>query len=59
MLDRDLQHSDISAIERNGYPIQHIIKPTFQADEVIQVVELSDEEYINIVLARAEKGMDK
>ena len=56
MLDRDLQHSDISAIERTGSPLQPHIKPTFRADELIEVVEISDEEYINIVAARAEKG---
>ena len=52
MLDRDLQHSDISAIERTGSPLQPHIKPTFRADELIQVVEISDEEYAEIVINR-------
>ena len=59
MRDMDLQDPRITAIERNGEPQQHFINPTLQAEELIQVVEISDEEYINIVMARAEKGMDK
>ena len=56
MLDRDLQDTHITAIERIGYPLSPYIRPTFQAEELIQVVEISDEEYANIVAARAEKG---
>ena len=55
MRDVDLQDPRVSAIERDGSPIAHYTKPTFQADELIQVVEISDEEYTNIVAARAEK----
>ena len=49
MRDMDLQDPRITAIERNGEPQQHFINPTLQAEELIQVVELTEENYAEII----------
>ena len=47
MLDRNLQDSRITAIERNGYPQEPRVAPMFSG-ELTETVEVSDEEYVEM-----------
>ena len=47
MNDRQLEHPNITAIERNGYPQEPSVKPMFSG-EIIETVEVSDEEYVEM-----------
>lgn len=51
MNDRQLEHSDITAIERNGYPQEPKVTPMFSG-EIMETVEVSDEELAEIMLRR-------
>lgn len=54
MLDRDIQDSRITAIERDGYPQEPKITPMF-CGEITEAVEVSDEELAEIMLRRYAK----
>ena len=54
MNDRQLEHPDISAIERNGYPQEPRVTPMFSG-ELTETVEMSDEELAEIMLRRYAK----
>ena len=54
MLDRDLQDSRITAIERNGYPQEPRATPMFSGD-LYETVEVSDEEMAEIMQRRHAK----
>ena len=54
MLDRNLQHPDITAIERNGYPQEPRVTPMFSG-EIMETVEMSDEEMAEIMQRRHAK----
>ena len=54
MNDRQLEHPNITAIERNGYPQEPRVAPMFNG-ELMETVEVSDEEMAEIMLRRCEK----
>ena len=54
MLDRDIQDSRITAIERNGYPQEQKVTPMFNG-EIMETVEVSDEEMAEIMQRRYAK----
>ena len=54
MLDRDIQDSRITAIERDGYPQEPSVTPMFSGD-LYETVELSDEEMAEIMQRRYAK----
>ena len=54
MLDRDIQDSRITAIERNGYQQEPKVTPMFSG-ELTETVEVSDEELAEIMHRRCEK----
>jgi hypothetical protein len=47
MLDRDIQDSRITAIERDGYLQEPSVTPMFSG-EITETVEVSDEEYVEM-----------
>ena len=47
MLDRDIQDSRITDIERDGYPQEPRVAPMFSG-ELTETVEVSDEEYVEM-----------
>ena len=47
MNDRQLEHPNITAIERNGYPQEPSVTPMFSGD-LYETVEVSDEEYVEM-----------
>lgn len=59
MLDRDLQHPDITHILRTGEPSEVMAKSTFKADEVVEVVELTQEEYAEIIENRSKQSDER
>ena len=59
MLDRGLQHPDITHILRTGEPLEVMAKSTFKADKLIEVVELSDENYAEIIENRSKQSERK
>ena len=54
MNDRQLEHPNITAIERNGYPQEPSVKPMF-AGEITETVEVSDEELAEIIQRRTKR----
>ena len=59
MLDRDLQHSDITHILRTGEPLEVMAKSTFRADELIEVIELTQERYAEIIENRSKQSGER
>ena len=55
MLDRDLQHSDITHILRTGEPPQQ----TYPERDDVEVVELTQEEYAEIVENRSKQSDER
>ena len=54
MNDRQLEHPDITAIERTGYPQEPKATPMF-AGEITETVEISDEEMAEIMQRRTKR----
>ena len=54
MNDRQLEHPDITAIERNGYPQEPKVTPMFCC-EITETVEVSDEELAEIIQRRTKR----
>ncbi len=59
MNDRDLQHPTITHILRTGEPLEVMAKSTFKADELIEVVELSQENYAEIIENRSKQSDER
>ena len=55
MLDRDLQHPDITHILRTGYPLT----ATYPERDDVEVVELPQEEYAEIVENRSKQSDER
>jgi hypothetical protein len=54
MLDRDIQDSRITAIERDGYLQEPSVTPMFSG-EIMETIEVSDEEMAEIMQRRYAK----
>ena len=54
MNDRQLEHPDITATERNGYPQEPKVTPMFSG-EIMETIEVSDEEMAEIIQRRTKR----
>ena len=59
MLNACPEHPQLSHILRTGEPLEVMAKSTFKADKLIEVVELSDENYADIVENRSKQSERK
>ena len=59
MLNACPEHPDIAHILRTGEPLEVMAKSTFRADEPIEVVELSQEKYADIVENRSKQSDER
>ena len=59
MLNACPEHPDVSRILRTGEPLEVMAKSTFKADKVVEVVELTQEEYAEIIENRSKQSERK
>ena len=59
MLNACPEHPDITHILRTGEPLEVMAKSTFKADELIEVVELTQERYAEIIENRSKQSERK
>ena len=59
MLNACPEDSRLTHILRTGEPLEVMAKSTFKADKLIEVVELSDENYAEIIENRSKQSERK
>ena len=53
------EEPQLSHILRTGEPLEVVAKSTFKADKLIEVVELSDENYAEIIENRSKQSDER